>query len=147
MTYKELLKKHEDETNQMVKDGKILYFIGDTEKIKQDMEDKGIQQDQLVYIGAGAYVKKECADEVNGMFDRHAEEQRQIVSLTSESYGSSHDKTTSDGKQASMQRSHGQTTFQNALCRLLQWKWRQTSQQRHQQTTGYISGKHQHKKR
>lgn len=79
MTYKELLKKHEDETNQMVKDGKILYFIGDTEKIKQDMEDKGIQQDQLVYMGAGAYIKKECADEVNGMFDRHAEEQRQYA--------------------------------------------------------------------
>ena len=43
------------------------------------MEDKGLQQDQLVYMGAGAYIKKECADEVNGMFDRHAEEQRQYA--------------------------------------------------------------------
>lgn len=79
MTYKELLEKHERETNQMVKDNKILYFIGDTEKIKQQMEDKGVQQDQLVYLGAGAYIKKEHADEVNGMFDRHAEEQRQYA--------------------------------------------------------------------
>ncbi len=79
MTYKELLKKHEEETNQMVKDGKILYFIGDSAKIQRQMEDKGIQQDQLVYVGAGAYIKKDCYDEVNGMFDRHAEEQRQYA--------------------------------------------------------------------
>ena len=79
MTYKELLKKHEDETHQMVNDGKIMYFIGDTETIKRKMEDKGVTADQLINIGYGAYVKKEDYDEINAMFDRHAEEQKQYA--------------------------------------------------------------------
>lgn len=79
MTYKELLKKHEDETNQMVKDDKILYFIGSREDIQRKMEDKDVTVDQLISIGYGAYVKKEYYDEVNAMFDRHAEEQKQYA--------------------------------------------------------------------
>ena len=79
MSYKDLLKKQEDETNQMVKEDKILYFIGSEDVILKKMEDKGVQQDQLVYVGAGAYIKKECYDEVNAMFDRHVEEQRQYA--------------------------------------------------------------------
>lgn len=79
MSYKDLLKKQEDETNQMVKEDKILYFIGNEDVILKKMEDKGVQQDQLVYVGAGAYIKKEYYDEVNAMFDRHVEEQRQYA--------------------------------------------------------------------
>lgn len=79
MTYKELLEKQKEETNQMVNDGKIMYFIGDSKAIQRKMEDKGVTEDQLVYVGAGAYIKKDCYDEVNGMFDRHAEEQRQYA--------------------------------------------------------------------
>ena len=79
MSYKDLLKKQEEETNQMVKEDKILYFIGSEDTILKKMEDKGVQQDQLVYVGAGAYIKKEYYDEVNAMFDRHVEEQGQYA--------------------------------------------------------------------
>ena len=79
MTYKELLKKHEDETNQMVKEDKILYFIGSREDIQRKMEDKDVTSDQLISAGYGAYFKKEYYDEINAMFDRHAEEQRQYA--------------------------------------------------------------------
>lgn len=79
MTYEELLEKQKEETNQMVKDNKIMYFIGDSKAIQRKMEDKGVNEDQLVYIGAGAYIKKDCYDEVNAMFDRHAKEQKQYT--------------------------------------------------------------------
>ena len=79
MTYKELLKKHEDETSQMVKDDKILYFIGSKEDIQNKMKQKGVTANDLVSAGAGAYIKKEYYDEVEAMFDRHAEEQKQYA--------------------------------------------------------------------
>ena len=79
MTYRELLKKHEDETHEMVKDDKILYFFGTPKDIQRKMEDKGVTPNQLINAGAGAYIKKDHYDEVNAMFDRHAEEQRQYA--------------------------------------------------------------------
>lgn len=79
MEYEELLAKHEDETNQKVKEDKILFFIGSREDIQTKMEDKGVTPNDLVSIGAGGYVKKEYYDEVNAMFDRHAEEQKEYA--------------------------------------------------------------------
>ena len=75
MTYKELLEKLQTEANEMSKD-KIFFFFGSENEIKDKMKAKGLQPNDLVYLGAGGYVKKEYADEVNTFLDNQQQQKK-----------------------------------------------------------------------
>ena len=79
MTYEELLEKHRQEANQLVNDDKIIVLIGNTEDTLAKMKEKGVTADELVNVGAGAFVKRDNYDEVMAIFDRHADEQKQYA--------------------------------------------------------------------
>lgn len=79
MTYEELLEQHRQEANQLVNDDKIIILIGNTEDALAKMKDKGVTADELVNVGAGAFVKRDYYDEVMAIFDKHAKQQKEYA--------------------------------------------------------------------
>ena len=79
MTYEELLEKHRQEANQLVNDDKIIVLIGNTEDTLAKMKEKGVTADELVNVGAGAFVKRDNYDEVMAIFDKQAKQQKEYA--------------------------------------------------------------------
>lgn len=73
MNYKELKEKQEAEVNEFSKDN-ILVLLGNEEEAKAKLSENGLTVEDVVYLGAGLYLKKESVPEYNELVKRHDKE-------------------------------------------------------------------------
>ena len=79
MNYREFKQKQENEANQYT-EGKIYFAFGFSEtEVKEKLDKQGVNGAEVVGIGAGAYVLKECYDDVLRFFDKQAKELKEYT--------------------------------------------------------------------
>lgn len=74
MNYTELKAKHEEELNSFSKDNMIVIIVSTKEEALAKLEAEGLTVEDVVYLGAGIYLKKEAVPEYNELVKRHDEE-------------------------------------------------------------------------
>ena len=72
-----------------------------------------------IIISVGNTVREAAHDE-----EWHAEEQRKVLTLAGKGYCRGHDESAAYGKDASLERSDGKSSFEDLLCSVLKWHWR-----------------------
>ena len=80
MDFKELRKRHETEASNFSK-GKIYWVFGSTEKeiIDKLKNEYGLEQNQVISIGAGGYIRKEYLNDFDTLIDRQFKEKREYT--------------------------------------------------------------------
>lgn len=74
MNYKELKAKQEEELNSFSKGNIIVILASSEEEIKNKLIEENITKEDVVYLGAGLYLKKEAIPEYNELIKRHDKE-------------------------------------------------------------------------
>lgn len=74
MNYKELKEKQSEEINDFSKDNIIVILESTKEKALAKLEAEGLTVEDVVYLGAGLYLKKEAIPEYNELIKRHDKE-------------------------------------------------------------------------
>ena len=74
MNYKELKAKQEEELNSFSKGNIIVILASSEEEIKNKLIEENITKEDVVYLGAGWYLKKEAIPEYNELIKRHDKE-------------------------------------------------------------------------
>ena len=74
MNYKELKAKQEEELNSFSKGNIIVILASSEEEIKNKLFEENITKEDVVYLGAGLYLKKEAIPEYNELIKRHDKE-------------------------------------------------------------------------
>ena len=74
MNYKELKVKQEEELNSFSKGNIIVILASSEEEIKNKLIEENITKEDVVYLGAGLYLKKEAIPEYNELIKRHDKE-------------------------------------------------------------------------
>ena len=79
MNYKEFKEEQEKKTNEFT-DGKIYFAFGTTEEeVKTKLEEQGVSVENVVGIGAGGYILKECYDDILKFFDKQSKELKEFT--------------------------------------------------------------------
>ena len=79
MKYKDFKKQQEEEANEFL-DGKMFFAFGTTEEeVKEKLEAQGVDVENIVGVGAGTYILKECYDDVLKFFDKQAKELKEFT--------------------------------------------------------------------
>ena len=80
MDFKELRKRHETEASNFSK-GKIYWVFGSTEKeiIDKLKNEYGLEQNQVISIGAGGYIRKEYLNDFDTLIERQFKEKREYT--------------------------------------------------------------------
>lgn len=74
MNYLEFKKQQEEKANEFT-EGKLFFTFGTTEeKVKTKLEEQGVSVENVVGIGVGGYILKECYDDVLKFFDKQAKD-------------------------------------------------------------------------
>ena len=73
MNYKDLKNKQEKELNEFSK-GNILVLLGNEEEAKAKLTENNLTVEDVVYLGAGLYLKKEAVPEYNELIKKHDKE-------------------------------------------------------------------------
>ena len=71
------------------------------------------------------------------------EEGGEHIALARKGYGGRHNESATDGKQSAAERTDGEATFKDALCRFLQGVLRNSCQERHEQATEDVTKEHE----
>lgn len=74
MNYKELKAKQEEELNSFSKGNIIVILASSEEEIKNKLIEENITKEDVVYLGAGLYLKKEAIPEYNELIKRQDKE-------------------------------------------------------------------------
>ena len=80
MDYREFKAKQEEEANSFT-DGKMFFSFGATEEeVRRNLtENYNVEAEDVVGIGAGAYILKDSYEDVLMFFDKQAEEQKEFT--------------------------------------------------------------------
>ena len=79
MNYQNFKKKQKTEADEFLK-GKIFFAFGTSEEeVKTKLEAQGVNVENIVGVGAGAYILKECYDDVLKFFDKQAKELKEFT--------------------------------------------------------------------
>jgi len=79
LNYLEFKKKQEEKANEFTK-GKIYFAFGTSEEeVKTKLEAQGVNVENIVGVGAGTYILKECYDDVLKFFDKQAKEFKEFT--------------------------------------------------------------------
>ena len=73
----------------------------------------------------------------------YTEEGGEHIALARKGYGGRHNESATNGKQTSTQRTNGEATFKDALCRFLQGVLGNSCQERHEQATEDVAKEHE----
>lgn len=74
MTYREFKKIQEEKANEFTKDKMFFAFGTSEDEVKARLEEQGVNIENVVGVGAGAYIKKDSYDDVLKFFDNQAKE-------------------------------------------------------------------------
>jgi len=74
LNYKELKAKQEEELNSFSKGNIIVILASSEEEIKNKLIEENITKEDVVYLGAGLYLKKEAIPEYNELIKRQDKE-------------------------------------------------------------------------
>lgn len=74
MNYKELKAKQEEELNSFSKGNIIVILASSEEEIKNKLIEENITKEDVVYLGAGLYLKKEAIPEYNELIRKQDKE-------------------------------------------------------------------------
>lgn len=106
----------------MVADDAVEVAADEVAQHDAEIEDENLGPKDGVEINGNAQIVESVGHTVGKTAhdeERHAKEQREILSLAGESDGGGHNHTAADGQNAAPDRSDGQAAFQNLLCRIL----------------------------
>lgn len=79
MNYLEFKKQQEEKANEFTK-GKVFFAFGNTEeKVKTKLEEQGVSVENVVGVGAGGYILKECYDDVLTFFIKESKELKEFT--------------------------------------------------------------------
>ena len=79
MNYLEFKKQQEEKANEFT-EGKLFFAFGTTEEqVKTKLEEQGVSVENVVGIGAGGYILKECYDDVLKFFDKQDKELKEFT--------------------------------------------------------------------
>lgn len=79
MNYKEFKEEQEKKANEFT-EGKLFFAFGTTEEqVKTKLEKQGVSVENVVGIGAGVYILKECYDDVLKFFDKQGKELKEFT--------------------------------------------------------------------
>ena len=79
MNYKEFKGEQEKKANEFT-EGKLFFAFGTSEEeVKTKLEEQGVSVENVVGIGAGGYILKECYDDVLTFFDKQSKELKEFT--------------------------------------------------------------------
>ena len=79
LNYLEFKKQQEEKANEFT-DGKIYFAFGTTEEqVKTKLEKQGVSVENVVGVGAGVYILKECYDDVLKFFGKQDKELKEFT--------------------------------------------------------------------
>ena len=79
MNYKEFKEEQEKKANEFT-EGKLFFAFGTSEEeVKTKLEKQGVSVENVVGIGVGGYILKECYDDVLTFFDKQSKELKEFT--------------------------------------------------------------------
>lgn len=79
MKYKEFREKQAEEFNEFSKDNIIIILESTKEKALAKLESEGLTVEDIVNLGAGAYLKKEAVPEYEALIEKQAKEEHEYI--------------------------------------------------------------------
>ena len=79
LNYLEFKKQQEEKANEFT-EGKLFFAFGTTEEeVKTKLKEQGVSVENVVGVGAGGYILKECYDDVLTFFDKQSKELKEYT--------------------------------------------------------------------
>ena len=78
LNYLEFKKQQEEKANEFT-DGKIYFAFGTSEEVKTKLEEQGVSVEDVVGIGAGGYILRECYDDVLKFFVKQSKDLKEFT--------------------------------------------------------------------
>ena len=79
MKYREFKEKQAEEFNEFSKDNIIIILESTKEKALAKLEEEGLTVEDIVNLGAGAYLKKEAVPEYEALVEKQAKEYHEYL--------------------------------------------------------------------
>lgn len=79
MKYKEFKEKQAEEFNEFSKDNIIIILESTKEKALAKLEEEGLTVEDIVNLGAGAYLKKEAVPEYEALIEKQSKEEHEYI--------------------------------------------------------------------
>jgi len=79
MNYREFKEKQAEEFNEFSKDNIIIILESTKEKALAKLEAEGLTVEDIVNLGAGAYLKKEAVPEYEALVEKQSKEEHEYI--------------------------------------------------------------------